>query len=118
MNNHAKLLLLAAALSLAGCTTQGSTDDRVARLFVAPDKFANYSCLQIEHRANGTAGRRKQLEGLMAKAGTTPDGRIVSVLAYQAEYTETAGDLSELRRTAAAKNCKPLAALQAPISSR
>jgi hypothetical protein len=33
-------------------------------------------------------------------------------LAYQSEYTETGGDLAELRRTAAEKNCKPIASLQ------
>jgi hypothetical protein len=39
-------------------------------------------------------------------------------MAYQAEYTENGGDLDELRRAAAAKNCKPIAVLQAPNSRR
>jgi hypothetical protein len=105
------------SLMLGACSTSGGGEG-ASRLFVAPDKFQNYSCQQLEIRASAVATRRKQLEQLIAKAGTTPDGRLASMLAYQAEYTETAGDLNELRRTAAAKNCKPIAVLQAPNSSR
>lgn len=78
---------------------------------VAPDKFVLYNCPQLEQRAIGVAARKKQLEQLMAKAGATPDGRIVSVLAYQEEYTETIADLDELRRAAAARECKPIPVL-------
>jgi hypothetical protein len=95
------------ALTLGGCDTSGSTQDRIGRLMVAPDKFVLYSCPQLEVRAKGVASRQKELAQLMAKAGTTPDGRIVSALAYQEEYTETVADLNELRRAAAAKDCKP-----------
>lgn len=105
-------------MTLAACTTQSDKRDFAGRLFVAPDKFQNYSCEQLAIRAGGVATRRKQLEQLMAKANTTADGRLVSMLAYQAEYTETGGDLDELRATAAVKNCKPIPALQAPNSRR
>ena len=105
------------SLMLGGCSTPGSGEG-ASRLFVAPDKFQNYSCQQLEIRVKAVVTRRSQLGQLMAKAGTTPDGRLVSLLAYQSEYTETAGDLDELRRTAAAKNCKPIAVLQAPNSGR
>ena len=87
-------------------------------LFVPPGKYLNYTCPQLETRAAGVAGRRTQLDQLMAKAGSSPDGRLVGALAYQTEYTELGGDLVELRRAAAEKKCKPTAALQAPNSSR
>jgi hypothetical protein len=105
-------------LTLAACTTSSDNRDFAGRLLVAPDKFQNYSCQQLEGRAIGSAARRKQLEQLMAKAGTSLDGRLVATMAYQTEYTETGGDLDELRQTAAAKNCKPIAVLQAPNSRR
>jgi hypothetical protein len=123
MHNNAKIqqllarivvavgLMTSLGLILGGCSST-SSGDGAARLLVAPDKFQNYTCEQLTIRANGTAGRRKQLEQLMAKAGTSFDGRVASALAYQSEYTETGGDLAELRRTATEKNCKPIASLQ------
>jgi hypothetical protein len=118
MHHNAKIRQLLArvvvvaslGLTLGACSTSGDGASGVGRAFVAPDKFVLYNCPQIEARANGTAGRRKQLALLMAKAGTTPDGRLVSLLAYQSEYTETGADLAELRRAAADKNCKPIKA--------
>lgn len=106
------------SLMLGACSTQSDNRDFAGRMLVAPDKFQNYSCEQLAIRANGAAGRRKQLEQLMAKAGTSPDGRMVSAMAYQVEYTEQGGDLDELRRAAAVRNCKPIAVLQAPNSRR
>jgi hypothetical protein len=103
-------------LTLAGCSTSGDGVSSAGRLFVAPDKFVLYNCPQIEQRAIGAATRRKQLAQLMAKAGTTPDGRLVSLLAYESEYTETAADLAELRRAAADKNCPPIKVLAQPAA--
>jgi hypothetical protein len=120
MTRSKKFLPYGAALLpllLVACSTS-SGRDTAGRFLVAPDKFQNYSCEQLALRAAGAAARRKQLEGLMAKASTTADGRLVSLMAYQTDYTETAGDLDELRRAAAAKNCKPIPALQAPNSTR
>ncbi len=118
MHDNAKIRQLligafAAALGLAlgGCSSSGGGPSGAQRIFVAPDKFVLYSCPQLEQRAVGVAARRKQLAQLMAKAGTTPDGRLVSLLAYQSEYAETGADLAELRRAAADKSCKPIKAL-------
>lgn len=112
MTSPTKIILLGAAVLLAGCSTREPGEGMAGRFFVAPGKFTNFSCAQLEIRANGVAGRRKQLDQLMTKASVTADGRLVSVLAYQAEYTETGADLAELRRAAAAKECKPIASLQ------
>ncbi len=123
MHQNAKIVRLLArtiavaglGLTLAGCSTSGAGG--ADRVFVAPDKFVLFNCPQIEVRAGGVAARRKQLAQLMAKAGTTPDGRLVSLLAYQSEYTEMSADLAELRQAAAEKNCKPIKAL-APEAAR
>jgi hypothetical protein len=119
MHDNAKIRRLLAravvaaglTLALAGCSTSGEGVRGAGRVFVAPDKFVLYNCPRIEVKAQGTVARRKQLDQLMAKAGTTPDGRLVSLLAYQSEYTENSADLAELRRAAADKNCPPIAAL-------
>lgn len=122
MIDRTKVLLPAMALLLAGflagCSTQSPGESKLSFLVVPPGKYLNYTCQNIEGRAGGVVARRTQLDQLMAKAGTTLDGRLVGVLAYQAEYSELGGDLIELRRAAAEKNCKPIAALRAPNSSR
>ncbi len=101
------------ALALGGCTT-GGTEDKAGRLLVAPDKFLLYSCPQIAIRATTTVNRIKELERLKAKAGTSFDGRLVSAMAYGSEHAEMTGDLNELRRAAADKNCPPIPALGQP----
>ena len=124
MHNNAKIRQLLAravvmagvGLTLGGCSTSGDGPSGVSRVFVAPDKFVLYNCPQIEVKALGVAARRKQLAQLMAKAGSTPDGRLVSLLAYESEYTETGADLAELRRAAADKNCQPIKALAQPAA--
>lgn len=127
MHHNAKIRVLlvraamaaGVALTLAGCSTSGGSGGSIGgRLLVAPGKFDNYNCEQLALRAGGTIGRRKQLEGLMRKAGDSLDGQLVSIMAYQSEYTENAGDLAEMRRTAAEKNCKPIPALQNPPATR
>jgi hypothetical protein len=50
--------------------------------------------------------RESKLRALIAKAGTDSDGRLASSLAYKADYAATRGDLDELRKTAAGRNCK------------
>jgi hypothetical protein len=42
----------------------------------------------------------------MAKAGADTSGRLVSSMAYRPEYLERRGEMIELRRVAAEKNCK------------
>lgn len=103
---HGKFLRFVAALLLAatlgGC---GTSDDKVGRLLVAPDKFVFYSCADIAEKAAATAARVRELEQLMAKAGEDAGGRLVSSVAYRPEYLERHGEMNELRSAAAAKNC-------------
>jgi hypothetical protein len=116
---RAKVLLPAVLLLagfLAGCSTPGSGESRMSFMSVPPGRYLNYTCPQLEGRAAGVNARRTQLEQLMAKAGTSLDGRVIGFVAYQAEYSELGGDLIELRRTAAEKKCKPSAALQVPAA--
>lgn len=97
---------LAAAL-LAGCTTSGeSTDEKLGRGLVSPGKYVIYNCRHLALVTGGIVARQKQLEELKAKAGPSPVGRAVALTTYEAEYLQTQGELGELRRAAAEKNCK------------
>lgn len=106
------------AASLAACAGQGgSGDDTMARLLVAPDRFVLFNCEQLSVRATVIVTRQKELEALMAKAGPSADGQLASAITYRPEYLELRGDMIELRKAAAARNCKTIPALDEGRSS-
>lgn len=90
---------LAAALS--GCTT----DDKVGNMLSDPGRYVTYSCPHIVAAMRTTMIRMRELELLMAKAGTEPAARLVSATTYRPEYLSLRGDLNGLRQTAATKQC-------------
>ena len=99
------IALLVALLS--GCASSGGpSDETVGRVLFAPGKFALYTCAELADRATANVARQHVLEGLMAKAGEGAGGRMVSSVAYRPEYLELRGEMVELRRAAAAKDCK------------
>ncbi len=95
------------ATLLASCigSQGGNTDDNLSRALVAPGKFVLYTCPEIAEKAAATAKRQRELEALMAKAGTSGAGELVSAVAYRPEYLENRGDMNELRKAAADKRC-------------
>ena len=107
------------AASLAACASPNeSTDDKLGRMFVAPDKFVLFNCQQLENQAVAAVARQKVLIGLIAKAGDSPDGRLVSATSYRPEYIELQGDLNELRRTARDKRCKTVPGEEKPAPAK
>jgi hypothetical protein len=97
-------LLLAAGL-LAGCA--GSGEDTAAKFLVAPGKYVLYDCTQIEQAMKGIRIQQEKLEKLTAKAGSDAVGRTISTAAYEPQLLQLRGNMADLRRTAAEKNCKP-----------
>src|SRR5471030_974819 len=89
--------LVAAALlaaSLAGCAASGpGGEDSMTKFFVAPDGFVLFNCDQLAVKAAQLATREKELQALMAQAGTGSDGRLVSAFAYRPEYVTVRGDM-------------------------
>jgi hypothetical protein len=94
---------MAALAALGGC----ASEDSAGRFLVTPDKFVLYNCAQLSDAAQANYLRQQELEKLMAKAGTGT-GTVVSDLAYRPEYVQLRGEMSELRKTSAQKNCKPI----------
>ena len=102
------------ALLLGGCAM---SDDKLAQMLVAPDKFALYRCEEMAPRAKELAVREAELKALMVRAGTGSGGELVSTVAYRPEYLSVQGEMIELRRTATEKKCPPipeLAGVNAP----
>ena len=101
-------LALLMAVSLAGCATQGpAPQDRLGSFMVTPGKYAFYNCAQLEGPRSGTESRKRELDALIAKAGSGPGGTVAATLAYRTEYAQVQGDLAEIAKEAAAKNCAP-----------
>ncbi|CAN0447669.1 unnamed protein product [Phaeothamnion confervicola] len=106
-------LLLAA--SLAGCATKGGSDDeRVGSFFVAPGKYRFYTCAHLTQTTMTLKKRERELESLIARAGEGAGGGMVSAIAYRPELLQVRGNLAEVRREEASKNCPPAAAVEAP----
>lgn len=95
-------LLGIASLWLTGC---GMSDDKLARVLTAPDKYSMYTCSDLATAAKGVEMRDAELRALMAQAGSGAGGQFASAVAYRPEYLKVQGELIELRRTSAEKKC-------------
>jgi hypothetical protein len=97
------LIAALSAAALAGCA---ASSDGPARFLVAPDQYIFYNCLQLADASRANTTRQRELEKLIAKASTDSTGRFVSNMAYQPEYVQLRGLMTELRKEAVRKNCR------------
>ena len=104
MQRRSFALLTVAALAaamLSGC----ASEDAASSFFVAPGHYVLYQCDDIERTAKTVAARQKELEQLMAKAGTSAGGQLIGNATYGPEYETARGQLKDLRAAAVEKNC-------------
>ncbi len=92
--------IMPAAL-LSGCAV---SDDTVSSFLVAPGKYVLYNCDDIARTAKATQARQKELEQLMAKAGTGA-GQLISDATYGPDYASARGEMNNLRAAAAERKC-------------
>jgi hypothetical protein len=91
------------AIGMAGC---GSVNDRTwAGAFTSPGKYDIYTCSEIERQANSIQIRQTELEQLMGRASQSSSGTFVNTIAYRGEYAQGRGELAELARAKADKQC-------------
>jgi hypothetical protein len=100
----ASLGVILSVLLLAACAGSGDTETE-ARFLVAPGKYTLYNCMQIAEVAKTKSERQHELEGLMAKAGTSSSGQLVNAVAYRPEYVTLRGEMMDLRQAAVDKKC-------------
>jgi hypothetical protein len=93
---------IALASLTAGC---GMSDDTMARLLVAPDKYTLYNCQDLATVEKTTAAQVRELQQLMAKADVDSTGRLVSAMAYRSDYVSARGELNEIRQASIVKKC-------------
>lgn len=91
-----------AVLLVSGC----ASEETVGRFLVEPDRYVLYSCTELAAAAQGNANRQHELELLIAKAGSDTGGRLASNVAYRPEYVQLRGEMTQLRKAAADKNCR------------
>jgi hypothetical protein len=95
-------ILAAILTALSGCVSEQTA----SRFLVDPDRYVLYSCTEIAKKAQTNAIRVRELEALMAKAGEGTGGQLASTMAYRPEYAQLRGEMDQLRKAAADKNCK------------
>jgi hypothetical protein len=94
---------VAMAAGLAGCA---SIDERTAAAaFTSPGKYDIYTCSDLETAAVGLRNRQLELEQLMARASQGAGGEFASMIAYRGEYAQGRGELVELNKAKANKQC-------------
>ncbi len=96
------LALLALAVALSGCNTM---EDAETSMLTTPGQYVLFDCPRLAQRATDLGKREQELKVLMAKAGDDAGGRFVGTLAYRNEYLMVRGQLGEIAREAASKNC-------------
>jgi len=110
-------VLIAAALPLlSACSSSNRDEDKLGTFLVAPGKYVLYDCDQLNMMDGGYRARRDVLRKAMADADKSPGGGVVSLLAYRTEYGQVEGNLAEIRREAASKNCTLKPATPAPAA--
>ena len=91
------------AASLAGCGT--ISERTAAAAFTSPGKYNIYTCQDVENSMLTLRNRQVELEQLMARASLGVGGELVNTIAYRGEYAQTRGELTELARAKADKQC-------------
>jgi hypothetical protein len=89
-----------AAGALSGC---GTSDDKMASFLVAPGKYVLYDCVDIARETKTTMARQKELQQLLAKAGTDTTGRLIGEATYGTDLATTRGQMRDLRAAAERK---------------
>jgi hypothetical protein len=104
-----------AAAFLSGCAAQGGgPEDRIGSFLAAPGKYEFYTCAHLAAQTVSLKARERELEALIAKAGPGAGGRLVSAVSYRPEYLQARGNLIEVRKAEAAKNCSTSVAAAPP----
>lgn len=97
----AAAVLLAAGLGACGTISEESA----ASAFIVPGKFQIYSCEDVDGRVTTFRKRQVELEQLMARASQGTGGEFINSVAYRTEYLQTRGELNELKKASADKQC-------------
>jgi hypothetical protein len=92
---------IAVLAALSGCTGHDMVTT-VSR----PGKFKLLNCAELNKRGTELLRREGELNGLMQKARQGPGGELAIAIAYQNEYNIVQGDLHEIERAGAEKNCE------------
>ena len=87
---------------LGGCAVSG---EHAEDFYVAPGKYVLYDCKQLAGTAAHFEKRDKELKDLMARAKQGAGGELASAMAYNSDYYSNLGELKDIRREQAEKNC-------------
>src|SRR6187551_2794801 len=94
------VIVPAAALAAAWLSGCAMSDDKLARVLVAPGKYSTYRCADIAERAKVIGTRQAELKALMVQAGPGAGGQFVSATAYRPEYLNLHGEMMDLQQAA------------------
>jgi len=77
----------------------------MAGAFTSPGKYNFYTCADIDVSIRAYRVRLVELEQVMSRASQSAGGEIVNMIAYRGEYALYRGEVAELTRAKADKQC-------------
>jgi hypothetical protein len=96
----------AAAVLSAGLAGCGTISEQTASMAVtSPGKYNMYTCQDVESSLKTLSARQVELEQQLARASQGTGGEFINTIAYRGEYAQTRGQLLELTKTKADKQC-------------
>jgi hypothetical protein len=93
---------LAAAGALAGCAADSPI---VENFVVVPGYYDTLSCPELIGQIQGSAGRMKELTGLMEKSAGNAAGPVVNAMAYNTDYAKARATNKFADEAARRKGC-------------
>ena len=93
------------AIGLPALLTSCAAGPHAENFYVAPGKYVLYDCAQLADAAAQFEKRDRELKALMARARQGAGGELVSAFAYEPDYYSNLGELKDVRREQAEKNC-------------
>ncbi len=95
---------LLAGVGLAGCGIDQRAD-ALPTAFTSPGKYNIYTCQDIENTTVGTAHAADRTGAIDGPGIARRGGEFVNAIAYRTEYVQARGDLLELTKAKADKQC-------------
>jgi hypothetical protein len=96
---------------LGGCS--GMSDVSVESVLVVPGKYNLQGCQEIESNLRNRRAQAAAMEKAMEQTSNAPGGEVVNLMVYRTDYLQNRGEIDELTRTAANKQCS----IQSPWTS-
>lgn len=99
---NAALVIILIGIALSGC---GESRLAGSLLYMTPYKYEEFDCAELKRRAAAAAGRLKEQEALMDRAGASAAGPAINAVVYGPAHSRAVWEVRLYQDEIARKNC-------------